>query len=488
MATFKTCVKQDKQRKDGFYQVFIRVIHNRKIAYIPTDKYVNERGLYKGEVEDPFVLQYCLNRITQWMDKLNHVDAENWTVKEVVEYVKNDSNDVSFSEYANKYVEALENEGRSGTAHNFRYAVVSIEKFAATKNLMFSQMTTAFLERWIAWLSSMNKSVKQKYPTCIRAIYKKAMIDLNNEERGVERIKFNPWPRVRIPKPEAPKQLAISPTACREFFNAPLPDSRLKTPGAELGRDVALMVLCLGGINTVDLFNLKKKDYYNGILHYNRTKTRSKRLDGAYMEMRVPELLRTTFNKYLAKDGEYLFNFHERDTSANSFGSNVNFGIRKICKSLGIGKEHWYSVYTFRHTWATIAQNDCGASIPEVGFGLNHVRNRITRGYVKIDFTPAWELNEKVIEFIFFTPQKGAREEEQKEKVFEDFTTKEKMRGEVFYKGAMIGKIEDTGFRNVEEIIRILFNYTDDVPQRANLLFRITNIDKQQTAIYERMK
>ena len=70
---------------------------------------------------------------------------------------------------------------------------------------------------------------------------------------------------------------------------------------------------------------------------------------------------------------------------------------------MGMPKEEWYSAYTFRHTWGTVAQNDVRASISEVAFGMNHSNGQATRGYIKIDFSPAWELNEKVIDFIFFS-------------------------------------------------------------------------------------
>ena len=59
-------------------------------------------------------------------------------------------------------------------------------------------------------------------------------------------------------------------------------------------------------------------------------------------------------------------------------------------------KEDFYHFYTFRHTWATIAQNDCDANLYEVAFGMNHSHGmNVTRGYVKIDFSPAWRLNAK---------------------------------------------------------------------------------------------
>lgn len=39
---------------------------------------------------------------------------------------------------------------------------------------------------------------------------------------------------------------------------------------------------------------------------------------------------------------------------------------------------------------------------------MNHSHGfNITRGYVKIDFTPAWNLNAKVIDFIFFSDEKS---------------------------------------------------------------------------------
>ncbi len=85
----------------------------------------------------------------------------------------------------------------------------------------------------------------------------------------------------------------------------------------------------------------------------------------------------------------------------------INGEIKDVCKILGIAKEKQYCIYTFRHTWGTITQNDCGASLAEVIFGINHSHGfRVTRGYVKLDFTPAGELNAKLIDFSFFSSEK----------------------------------------------------------------------------------
>lgn len=297
--------------------------------------------------------------------------------------------------------------------------------------------------------------------------------------------------------------MAIAPEDCRDFFNAPLPESRFVKPLPEFGRDIAMMVFCLAGINTIDLFNMKKENFFDGIIHYKRAKTMKSRADEAYFEMRVHPLIRPLFEKYgaFSKEGEngydivsgkeWLFNFHKRMTTSDSFCANVNIGIKKICESMGMPKENWYSVYTFRHTWGTIAQNDCGASISEVAFGMNHSAGyRITRGYLKLDFTPAWVLNDKVVELVFFTQIKGRRSQHHEdENVFEKFSPCNLMRGEAFFRGCLLGTIEDTGFSNVDSIIAKLATFVpDNVPTRCNVMFRITNLDKKQTAIYERMK
>ena len=60
MATFKTIVRY--KRADGFYQVYIRVLHRSKSGYIKTDKFVTDKQLSKsGEIKDA-VINKCSPR------------------------------------------------------------------------------------------------------------------------------------------------------------------------------------------------------------------------------------------------------------------------------------------------------------------------------------------------------------------------------------------------------------------------------------------
>lgn len=493
MATFKAVVR--KKRADGFYPVYIRIVHRSRMGYIKTDKLVSDKQIQKsGEIKDAVVNDFCSREILRYTDMVNRKDISDYSVSELIEYLTRVEDNVCFSEYATLHINRMIKEGHERNAKNYRLAVNHLERYLGTTNVMFNHLTSAVLKRWIDSLGLTNRA-KEMYPTCIRQIFKKAILEYNDEERGVVRIKFNPWLKITIPKSDGTVQRAISAEACREFFNRPLPQSKMISSLPELGRDVALLSLCLGGINTVDIYELKKDDYKNGIIGYKRAKTKHNRRDEAYIEMRVEPFIQSTFDKYLS-DGrdEYLFNFHQRYSNSDSFNANVNIGIRKICMDMGMKKDDYYCYYTFRHTWATIAQNDCDANLYEVAFGLNHSHGmNVTRSYVKLDFTPAWNLNAKVIDFIFFSDEKSkqgkARNlEESEDKLFR-ISKKMMIYGRAYFKGKVVGELTDIGFSNVDEVIaELVKQLPKDIPTGCNVQFRLLNCDSQKEVVYERSK
>ena len=490
MAKFKAMVRY--QRPDGYYTVYIRVSHNKKTQYIKTDKVVNKKGVDKNNsVSDPFVLKYCANKIAQYTEMLNMQDIRAWSVDDVINFLKSGTSEICFSDYARKYQAKMIQEGHARNARTYELAYQNLERFIGTTQVMFSHLTSTVITRWIESLSNTARA-KEQYPVCVRQIFKQALIDYNDYDAGIIRITTNPWPKVKIPKCDAPRHRAISMEACRTFFYAPLPESDRKYPLPELGHDVAMMILCLAGINTVDLYFAQKKNYHDDIIGYERRKTRDARADNAWFEIRVPDIVKPIVEKYLDKtNSEYLFIFHTRHSTYDSFNANVNIGIRQICeKVLGIKHGEGYSGYTFRHTWATVAQNECGATLADVDFGLNHShKTRLARTYVKIDFTPAWELNEKVVEKIFFTEDKSsANQNEELESAFFRFSAKQLIKGTLYFRGKILASVEDIGFNNIEEVISYLMKeLPDTIPPRTMVQIRIENKDKGQKQDYTRM-
>ena len=485
MATLKATVKS--KRKDGMYVVYIRFAHNRRVSYLRTSWLVNDKGISrnKKDIIDPIVIQQTSKLIVQYYEQLNRIDTQNWTVKEIVDYIQIGKNGVSFSLYARKHIDKMIARGQERTSRDYKWALYSLEKYAGNNEVMFSQLTYSFLSRWIDSLSQTARS-KNKYPINIRQIHKAAMLEYNDEERGIQLI-TNPWPKITIPKEDTPNKRAISPNMLRRFF-AVVPDfSRFTHPLQELGQDVALISFCMCGINSIDLFFAKKSQYHNGVFHYNRRKTSKSRSDNAYFEIMVPQFIKPTFEKYLSKNIEspWLFDFQDRLSTSDSFNANVNAGISQICKK--VSPDFHASLYSFRHSWATIAQSGCGASLGDVDFALNHSTYKMARVYTKIDYSPAWELNEKVIDYIFFS-NKEPDNNEDSTKSFERMSKYNIIRGEVFISGDCVSIIEDSGFTNVEQVItQLLSAFPEDVERPIKVQIRITNMDKKQTQLYQRI-
>lgn len=117
----------------------------------------------------------------------------------------------------------------------------------------------------------------------------------------------------------------------------------------------------------------------------------------------------------------------------------------------------------------------------------------MTRGYIKIDFRPAWELNAKVIDFIFFSNKKSkqgaARDMEDPKDAMFRVTKKMMIYGRVYFKGKLVGELTNIGFSNVREVISSLVKQLPmDIPVGSTVVFRLTNCDFQREAVYKNSK
>lgn len=78
MATFKTIVRY--KRADGFYQVYIRVLHRSKSGYIKIDKFVTDKQFSKsGEIKD-----VVINIVHRKYFVINRKDVSEFSVTELI--------------------------------------------------------------------------------------------------------------------------------------------------------------------------------------------------------------------------------------------------------------------------------------------------------------------------------------------------------------------------------------------------------------------
>jgi integrase len=169
--------------------------------------------------------------------------------------------------------------------------------------------------------------------------------------------------------------------------------------GEEFAIDMFLLMIYLIGIEVKDLFYLGKPNK-KGRVFYDRFKT------GKEFSIKLePEAL-AIIDKY--PSDTHLINVHERYSDHLTLIGFINDQLhgKKARKVIGIFPklEIEKSVTTkwARHTWATIARNDCRISKDDVALCLGHADqdNKVTDMYIKYDYSIIDESNRKVIDFI----------------------------------------------------------------------------------------
>ncbi|MDR2691492.1 MAG: transposase, partial [Dysgonamonadaceae bacterium] len=93
MATFIFAVRTKEKE---FNTVYIRISHKSKTDYIKTSMSVHKSHVRKGEITDRTVLANCYMKIKSYIQKLNDLNIDTWTVKEIKKYLTEDAVSISF--------------------------------------------------------------------------------------------------------------------------------------------------------------------------------------------------------------------------------------------------------------------------------------------------------------------------------------------------------------------------------------------------------
>ena len=394
MPTFKPIVRY--VRTNGTATVFIRVTHERISDWIETNLIANKKDMKGENIVNKVLLAKAYSIIDKYIDRLNQEDIEGWRAKDIVNFLETNNKEISFTDFYQKYIDKMINAGREHPASNYKSAINSLKKFTQKENINFSDITSKLINSWIETDLKDKVRAKSAYPNCISTVFREGLLEYNDYDRGIMRIKHQPFMQVKIPKQNLSEKRAIDKDSLLKLFYADVSDIQkpITTP---LTKDVAWLIFCLAGINTADLYYLEKCELKDGVLCYERRKTAERRADNAYMEIRVPDIILPLLEKYKGKNR--LFSFSELYANRANFNQYINEGLGELSEIAGTEK---VTTYTFRHSWATIAQNNCGASDSEVAFALNHSsEHRITKGYIKSDFTRIDRLNEKVLNYVF---------------------------------------------------------------------------------------
>ena len=93
-----------------------------------------------------------------------------------------------------------------------------------------------------------------------------------------------------------------------------------------------------------------------------------------------------------------------------------------------------------------------------------------------------------MVDFIFFSDKASSREQKPEENRFR-LSYRYMVNAAAYHNGRKVAELNDTGFNNVDEVIdRLVTMLPEEIPNRSIVMFKIVNLDKNQTVVYQRQK
>lgn len=414
MATVKIVVLKHQQREDKTWNVKIRITHDRQSAYISTQYYVSKELITQRN--DKFELKVNNNpvydaamldvlHIRSEIVRLGHL-IDNFTAKRLCQHMEellsgNNSKDILFFPFAYSYFDEMTKAGRA-IGVNHRARIKKFQAFTGNSVELFTDITSALLQKYEMYLRDEVFSIVSiiDYISVIHNVFTAAKLRYNDEDTGVIKIPNNPFSKYKYPKKPINRKKALTREQIQSIMNF---DTKLK--GLQIARDAFIISFLLCGINSADLYYVTGN---NGRVDYERRKTKDRRADNAFISIKIePELL-PYIERY--KDSKRLFSFFQRNVSHQQFNRAVNEHLKVIGKELEIENLTFYAA---RHSWATIARNNCGISMDDVSMCLNHKSGYSTTDqYIKRDWSLIDKINRKVIDYLFFNSEIDIKEKE----------------------------------------------------------------------------
>ena len=373
--------KQDKTRK-----VSIVISHKGQRKRIPTNISLSDDDFTKsGKIASRKVQKIIDDKVNEIKDRLYDLEVDLMgdavDVDWIMANLSKKEGTLDFFEYAEKWIEKSTNKG----INNYKITLNSLERYNGCRKLPFSVIDYSFLDGYKRFLDG-HPRAQSLYLGIIRHLFNEAIREYNTGLKKI--IETNPFDNFKIPRdiPQT-KDRVISEENLVKVFNFK------GTRRVDMARDCYILSFCLIGMNSVDLYNCT--DYKNGILSYDRSKTKDRRTDNAHIEVIVPNIVKSLFKKY--KGTSRVFDFYKRYSTPQNFNKNINKGLHTIADELGIPRFDFYSA---RHTWASIARNKLGIDKYTIHEALNHVSDlSITDLYIQKDYSIVNKANEKVITY-----------------------------------------------------------------------------------------
>lgn len=407
-------ILQDRLKKsDGtnFYRVCIT--YRRKRHYIKTNICIEPEDCTRsGKVKNTAKLDLIddlVRRMRLAAASIDDYDLLTMDLKDVVEAIeskmsKPEAFRLDFVEFGRQIADMMS----PGTAAVYRTSLNALVRFFKGRNPDIREITVRNLHKFeefirnekvikVNWRTGESKEINKskgarapsQYMAAIRHIYNTARLQFNDPDLGLLRLPVNPFEYYSVPRIPAAKHRDIPVETIQLMI-----DTRSELEGrVRMAVDAFLISFGLMGLNAVDLYKCDKPK--NGILHYCRTKTATRRDDSAEMHVRVEECIGLIMKDYRGADR--CFNYSCRYSNEGTFTTALNQGLNIWCTRY---KQQRFTFYSARHSWATIGRGKrCNIDKGLITAGLCHVSESKTTDdvYIRQDWEQLWDANAKIL-------------------------------------------------------------------------------------------
>lgn len=389
MATITIEIGKKGKKKER--SVSFLVSHGKTKKRIPTEVFVTDSEISSNgkKIKNPIKAKLIEEMRRKLEDKLFSLSLEiaggDMDAASIVEHLTAHQGDIDFFAFAEDWIR------RSPTRNLKNYSTMlnSLESYVGKRNLPFSRINYAFLQGYEERLAGKPRA-QSHYLGLMRHLYREAMRAYNTDHEQV--ISNDPFMRYKVPRQQLKK--GVRALTLEEFLK--VYNYQGKSNGrAQMARDCFILSFCLMGMNSVDMYQCT--DMKDDIIMYNRAKTRGRRSDDAYIEVKIHPFIKDLVDKY--KGCDHVFDFCKRYVSHVNFNANINKGLKMVGEAVGIDDLEFYQS---RHTFATLSRNLMKFSKSDVDEALNHVGTLdIADVYIKKDFSIINENNFRLIDRVF---------------------------------------------------------------------------------------
>lgn len=407
MITFKAQVRKNQEKADGKSNIKIRISHNKKTRYLPTDfnvgqgQFDNTEGKVIPKKHDnaSFINTNLRNQISAY-EKLyleNESRVQLMDTPSLMAFLKNSiKGQLDFTTHLKEYCTDLREANRNSYASSIEQTLDRIRDFVGKESLAFKVLNYSFLQRFETYFLSkgMSQNSVNLHKRNMRTIFNDA---INKDLIGLE---LYPFRKSKIKRNTTSNRNLRMPEIVKFFAYA------FENRSEQRARDLFFLSFFLQGINMKDLLSAKSDQVKRGRLSYVRSKT------GKELSVKLsPEALEI-INRYKGKE-EYLLNLMEKkvknivkkDRSTELYKDitdQTNRLLKTVGSKCGIGDD--ISTYWARHSWASIA-NELEIPKTVITMALGHSDSSVTDIYINTSQDQVDAANEKVITFLHKTLQ-----------------------------------------------------------------------------------